>query len=100
MASEEESGQTKTEAPTPRRREDARAEGNVAFSADLTSGFMLLCGLTALAVAGPRLAALLFHGVQSDLLQAARPNLDALEAQTLFVGMLGRGLEIAGLFSR
>ncbi len=39
----EESDDNKTEAPTPRRRETAREVGQVVFSPDLTSGFLLFC---------------------------------------------------------
>lgn len=39
----EEFDDNKTEAPTPRRRESAREDGQVVFSPDLTSGFLLFC---------------------------------------------------------
>lgn len=40
----------KTEAPTPRRRQESRQDGNVARSGDLMSGVMLLAGVLLLAV--------------------------------------------------
>jgi len=45
----------KTEAPTPRRRSEAREEGNVAHSQDLTAAVMLLGGVILLGVFGRRL---------------------------------------------
>src|SRR6476469_184943 len=38
----------KTEAPTPKRREEAREQGNVARSPDLTASALLLAGLVLL----------------------------------------------------
>lgn len=45
----------KTEAPTPRRKQEARADGNVARSTDLTAAFMLLAGIVALHLLGMRI---------------------------------------------
>ncbi len=39
----EEFDDNKTEAPTPRRRESAREDGQVVFSPDLTSGILIFC---------------------------------------------------------
>lgn len=49
----EQNGQTKSEAATPRRREEARNKGRVAYSSDLASGFLLLAVLLALCWVGP-----------------------------------------------
>lgn len=46
----------KTEAPTPKRRQEAREKGQVARSADLNGAVILLAGLCALAAAGPMMA--------------------------------------------
>lgn len=45
----------KTEAPTPRRRQEARERGQVARSQDLTAAVLLLAGFLALALLGPGL---------------------------------------------
>lgn len=45
--------QEKTEAPTPRRREDARKEGRIPRSHELTTSFVLLGGALLLNAAGP-----------------------------------------------
>ncbi|MBI3408761.1 MAG: flagellar biosynthesis protein FlhB [Planctomycetes bacterium] len=95
---QEELGQTRTEAPSPRRREEARAEGQVAFSADLTTGVMLLVGLSALALGARAMAGGMLGSVQLGFLNSALPDLGPLEAQDLFAGLFWRGLEIAGVF--
>lgn len=45
----------KTEAPTPRRRQEARAQGNIARSHDLTSAALLIGGLLMMKWFGPNL---------------------------------------------
>lgn len=47
------SQEERTESATPRRREEARRKGQVAKSAELTSTFMLIVGLTALRIIFP-----------------------------------------------
>ncbi len=49
----EEFDQDRTEAPTPRRRQEAREEGNVARSADLSAAVLLVGLLVTLYAAGP-----------------------------------------------
>ena len=49
-----ESAGDKTEAPTPRRRTEARQQGNIARSHDLTSSVLLLGGLMLMKWFGPR----------------------------------------------
>jgi flagellar biosynthetic protein FlhB len=43
----------KTEDPTPKRIQDARDEGNVAYSTDVMSALLLLVGMSILAVSAP-----------------------------------------------
>ena len=49
-----ESNYEKTEAPTPRRLQEARRDGNVARSMDLNAAFVLLAGILALQFIGGR----------------------------------------------
>jgi flagellar biosynthetic protein FlhB len=49
--------QEKTEAPTPRRRDEARREGRIPRSAELTTSIVLLGAALLLKVAGPALGA-------------------------------------------
>ena len=51
----EDSGQERTEQATPRRREQARKEGRVAFSSDLNGSVLLLLGVVLMWVIGPRI---------------------------------------------
>ena len=50
-----ETDQEKTEQPTPRRRQEAREEGNVAKSMDLTAAVMLLAAMALLYLLGMRI---------------------------------------------
>lgn len=52
-------GQSKTEAPTPRRRQEARQQGQVAYSRELTGATLLLFGVLTLWLLGPGLALVL-----------------------------------------
>lgn len=73
----EEEGQERTEAPTQRRREDARREGRTAVSQDLASGALLLVGVLMLLNTGPRLADGLRDQVRRGLLGGCGPDLTA-----------------------
>lgn len=53
-----------TEAPTPRRREEARAEGQVVFSTDLTAAVVLLAGCLVLMWTGTSLIERLMAGIR------------------------------------
>ena len=64
--------QTKTEAPTPRRRREARRQGQVARSRDLSSALVLLIGTAILAVVAPELG----RGLVRALQQATRGAAD------------------------
>jgi flagellar biosynthesis protein FlhB len=65
----------RTEQPTPKRRDKARREGQVARSHEINSAVGLLAGIVALAVEGPHI----FRGLQDmmtrGLAQAANPSL-------------------------
>ncbi len=65
------STEEKTEQPTPRRRQEARAKGQVARSQDLTAAVLLLTGFLSLALVGPRMwhmfLAITRAGFQGDM---------------------------------
>jgi flagellar biosynthetic protein FlhB len=62
------SNDDRTEAPTPRRREDARKQGQVALSPDLTAAMTMLAAALALWYAGP-----LLGGRLQDLFSESLP---------------------------
>lgn len=64
-----ESSGEKTEAPTPRRRTEARQQGNIARSPDLNSALLLLGAMLLLRWFGQPLIATL-HGVVAEMLSA------------------------------
>ena len=57
----------KTEAPTPKRRQEARQRGQVAKSQDLTAAVVLLAGLVVLQIAGPQMWRKLLAGMRNAL---------------------------------
>lgn len=73
----EESFQEKTEAPTARRREDARKRGQVARSMEINSVAILLVGLLTLRVFGPTLFASLADFMRFAVRDAAHIDLNA-----------------------
>jgi flagellar biosynthetic protein FlhB len=67
-------GGEKTEAPTPKRRAEAREKGQVARSADLNGAVILLAGLLALAVSGPMMASRMGAAMRECLALIATPQ--------------------------
>jgi flagellar biosynthetic protein FlhB len=77
MAQENESGQDRTLDPTAKRLDDARREGQVPRSRDLSHFFIVGCSVAALAVTGGSLAnasrAMLSRGLRFDAVTATEP---------------------------
>jgi len=91
--------QSKTEAPTQRRREESREQGQVAFSSELTAGLLLLTGLLALWLGADTLIKGLLTSLRMALLILAAPGEFSLErAQDFMMAMLRRGGEALGFF--
>lgn len=67
----------KTEAPTPRRRQEAREQGNIARSHDLTSSALLIGSLFLIKWFGPKLILTLRDVVGQQLSAASMSNLNA-----------------------
>ncbi len=89
---EEDVGQERTEAPTPRRREEARKQGQIAVSADLNAGAMLLVAAIVFVVAAGSIGGGLLGEVRFDLSRACPFDLDARAAQAIFAGVFFRTL--------
>ena len=67
----------KTEAPTPRKLEEAKKKGNVARSADLNGAVVMLVGLWALAASGPGIVEHIRAVMDASLLQTANSDVVA-----------------------
>ena len=72
----------KTEKPTPKKRADTRKKGQVARSADLSGGVVLLAGIIALGVSGPATASRMADAMGASFAAAADPG-------ALAIGSLG-----------
>src|SRR4051794_29335332 len=70
----------KTEAPTQRRREEAREQGNVARSPDLTAAALLLGGLVLLNWYGANLFAAMGSMVRHMLSESSFASIDSQTA--------------------
>ncbi len=94
----EEFGQSRTEAPTLRRREEARQQGQVAVSAELSSGLLLLAGIAALWFGAEHVGGGLLETLRGTLQEFRPVELRPEDAQTVFASLLNRGLELLGYF--
>ncbi|MCA8994801.1 MAG: EscU/YscU/HrcU family type III secretion system export apparatus switch protein [Planctomycetaceae bacterium] len=88
--------QNRTEDPTPRRREDARREGRVVFSADLTLGLMLLLGGLLIPMVMQRSAGLFTSLIHEAGTFSRTSHWDADTTRQMFVWLLSRSLLFAG----
>ncbi len=82
--------ESKTEDPTPRRREEARRQGQVPFSAELVGSLVLLAGVIGLMNFGPDLWAALSHVFKYELPRAFQPEMNTEDAAALFARTAGR----------
>jgi flagellar biosynthetic protein FlhB len=92
-----ETGQERTEAPTPRRREEARRQGQIAVSADLNTGVLLLVAAIVLAMGARAVGVGLLDGVRFDLTRPCPADLDPRAVQFVFAGAFARTLQTLGL---
>lgn len=83
----------KTEKATPKRREEARKEGNVAKSQDLSGAVVVLAGLFALALTGPAMVQRMATGIHDSL--AAGGGSDPVTTSTVTDLMLRSGGDVA-----
>ena len=85
----------KTEKATPKKRDDARKKGQVAKSADINGAAILLAGLLALSVAGPKAVEQMKLAMVQVLQLMAHPELvDRRGVGTLFA-MVGQHIGLA-----
>ncbi len=95
---EEDTGQERTETASPRRREEARKRGQIAVSADLNTGVLLLAGALAFWLGGEAIGGGLLAGVKFDLSRAYRLDLDAFEVRFMMASIFFRTLQALGMF--
>ncbi len=84
----QDSAQERSEAPTPRRREEARRKGQVARSADLASTATLLGGALALWFGASAVGRYLQDVTRTELSLLGRGDLTIAQAQTILACLL------------
>jgi flagellar biosynthetic protein FlhB len=82
----------KTEKATPKRREEARKQGNVAKSTDLTGAITLLAGLFVIGMTGPSMVQRLGTGISTSLADGA--HRDAVTRATIGDLLLTNGKNV------
>jgi flagellar biosynthetic protein FlhB len=100
----ETTGQERTERATPRRRQRARGEGNVARSMEIVSVVVLMAGLVGLAALGPGMARTggalltsLFLGAGAEVLTAERTISFAREVGWVMAAILAPFVGVVAL---
>ncbi len=93
---EEDTGQERTETPSPRRREEARRQGTIAISADLNTGVQLLVAALALSVGARAAAGALLTLVRDPLGRSCPADLDTHQVQLIFARMFLLALQVIG----
>jgi len=83
----------KTEAPTPRRRQEAHEEGNIARSPDLTAAALVVGAMVLLSWYGPGLVGAL-RNVTQELL--GRESLSSFQNDDTFTRLLRAVFQVAG----
>jgi flagellar biosynthetic protein FlhB len=90
-----EDGFDKTELPTQRRREEARSQGQFAYSHELINGLLLMAGTLGLWWCGAGLASGLSQEIQSHL-RTPRMELAVSDVPSVIMGLFTRGLQLTG----
>ncbi len=88
-------GLERTEQPTERRREEAREQGQFAFSQELANSLVLLAGALAVTWGGSALVAGL-HDALQERIQDLPVEMTSHEASDLLMRVAARGLELVG----
>ena len=87
---------SRTETPTQRRRQEARRQGQVAVSAELNTGLVLLAGVAVLWFGSRALAGGLLDAMRSNLLGVRSTEFGPQRMQGQAIGLLGRAGESVG----
>ncbi|HTU22140.1 MAG TPA: EscU/YscU/HrcU family type III secretion system export apparatus switch protein [Gemmataceae bacterium] len=89
----DDSGQ-RTEAATPRRREEAREQGRVAISTDLAAGMLMLAAVGVLWFGSRTIGAGLLESVRHGMPRCHVPELGPERTREVLTGFLTRGLHM------
>ncbi len=81
---EETDPESRTEEATPRRREEAKRQGQVPFSNELVNALVLLAGVLGLMSFGPAVGEAMLGVFRHELTHAYRPDLGPAETAALF----------------
>lgn len=92
----EEQAQIKSEQPTVRRREETRQQGRVAFSNELNSGLLLMCGTLAVWATGNSIGHGLLESLKSQI-RGLHGGYGILDVQNSLIAAMGSGLAIVGV---
>lgn len=93
----EDQGHLRTEAPTPRRREEAREQGQVAVSMELVAGLLLLAAIGALWFGSRSLGTGMLETVRHGMSHPAVGDLSPERTREVLVDFLLRGMQLIGL---
>lgn len=88
--------ESKTEAPTPRRREQAYEEGRFAFSSEFATGFVLFAGTAGLFYLGPGIGDGLLAQTRIGLGDVGQRDISPELVSHIFHGLFSRLLGISG----
>ena len=94
----EELGQSRTEAPTQCRREEALSQGQVAISAEFSTGMLLLASAVTLWLVAQTLSNGLLETLRFNILSIRKVEFTPEAAQALFINLFARGGQMLGLF--
>ena len=78
----------RTEEPTPKRREEARADGRIPQSAEITAATVLLAALVATWRSGDAAIGELRESMRRSLLAVTKVDLTPAQLGDVFMGML------------
>lgn len=93
----EDLGQSRTEAATPRRREEARSQGRVVVSTELTSGLLLMAAIGVLWFGSRGLGGHLLQAVQYGLSRCSLRELGPQQTSEMLRGFVVSGVQLLGM---
>src|SRR5438445_11900581 len=88
--------ESRTEAPSPRRREEAHEQGQFAISAELTAGVVVFVGIGALALFAHTVGDGFLADTRIGLVTMPTREMPAELVQGMMGSMFARGLAMAG----